>query len=47
LIDIKTGNVELADDTMTATQKLLDRFPESQTITAYWQAHSYQDFGIE
>jgi hypothetical protein len=24
-IDIETGNVELADDTMTTTQKLLDR----------------------
>jgi hypothetical protein len=24
-IDIETGNFELADDTMTATQKLLDR----------------------
>jgi hypothetical protein len=30
-IDIETGNFELADDTMTATQKLLDRFPDSQT----------------
>jgi hypothetical protein len=30
-IDIETGNFELADDTMTATQKLLDRYPDSQT----------------
>jgi hypothetical protein len=30
-IDIETGDFELADDTMTATRKLLERCPDSQT----------------
>jgi hypothetical protein len=31
MIDIETGNFELADDIMTATHKFLDRCPDSQT----------------
>jgi hypothetical protein len=31
MIDIETGNFEIADDTMTATQKLLDRLPNLLT----------------
>ncbi len=30
-IDIDTGTFELADDTMTATRKLLEHCPDSQT----------------
>ena len=30
-IDIGTGAFEIANDTMTATRKLRDRFPDSQT----------------
>ncbi|XGV88334.1 MAG: hypothetical protein ACAF42_04895 [Limnothrix sp. BL-A-16] len=30
-IDIETGEFEVADDTMTATRKLRERLPDSQT----------------
>jgi hypothetical protein len=45
MIDIETGNFELADDIMTATQKFLDRCPDSQTWVVIIGRQAVHRFG--
>lgn len=46
-IDIETGAFEVADDTMTATRKFREQFPDSQTWVVRIGYHAVHRFGAQ